>query len=91
VKWNGGVSFPIGSGHGCIGCSEAGFWDNGPFYQRLSNVVVPGIDATPDTIGKVLGTAAVVGVGAHLVSTVVNKNIRKANVEEVPPTAGKAE
>ena len=54
LKWNDGVSFPIGSGHGCIGCSEAGFWDNGPFYQRLSNVPVPGIEATPETIGEVL-------------------------------------
>ena len=35
VKWNNGVSFPIGSGHGCIGCSEPGFWDNGPLYARL--------------------------------------------------------
>ena len=29
TRWNGGVSFPIQSGHGCIGCSEDGFWDNG--------------------------------------------------------------
>jgi hydrogenase small subunit len=35
TKWNGGVSFPIGSGHGCIGCSEANFWDDGPLYKRL--------------------------------------------------------
>ena len=35
MRWNGGVSFPIQSGHGCIGCSEANFWDNGPFYQHL--------------------------------------------------------
>ncbi|MCZ7653956.1 MAG: hydrogenase small subunit [Rhodocyclaceae bacterium] len=28
-----GVSFPIQSGHGCIGCSEPGFWDAGPFYK----------------------------------------------------------
>ena len=34
-KWNGGVSFPIQSGHGCIGCSEAGFWDRGGIYQPL--------------------------------------------------------
>lgn len=67
-KWNCGVSFPIGSGHGCIGCSEEGFWDNGPFYQRLSNIVVPGIDSTPDAIGKTLGVATAIGVGAHLVS-----------------------
>ena len=90
-KWNNGVSFPIGSGHGCIGCSEAGFWDNGPFYQRLSDVVVPGIDATPDTIGKVLGTAAVIGVGAHLVSTIVSQSTKKAHVDDTPPSSGKAE
>jgi len=90
-KWNNGVSFPIGSGHGCIGCSEAGFWDNGPFYQRLSNVVVPGIDATPDKIGAVLGTAAVVGVGAHLISTVVNKNARIIKTDEIATPSGKTE
>jgi len=27
IKWNGGTSFPIQSGHGCIGCSEPGFWE----------------------------------------------------------------
>jgi hydrogenase small subunit len=36
IKWNGGTSFPIESGHGCIGCSEPGFWDEGSFYSPLS-------------------------------------------------------
>jgi hydrogenase small subunit len=36
LKWNGGTSFPIESGHGCIGCSEPGFWDKGSFYSALS-------------------------------------------------------
>jgi hydrogenase small subunit len=36
IKWNGGTSFPIESGHGCIGCSEPGFWDKGSFYSPLS-------------------------------------------------------
>lgn len=36
LKWNGGVSFPIQSGHGCLGCSEPGFWDKGGFYNPLS-------------------------------------------------------
>ncbi|HTY50345.1 MAG TPA: hydrogenase small subunit [Steroidobacteraceae bacterium] len=35
VKWNGGTSFPIESGHGCLGCSEPGFWDKGSFYAAL--------------------------------------------------------
>lgn len=36
TKWNQGVSFPIQSGHGCLGCSEPGFWDKGSFYHALS-------------------------------------------------------
>ena len=47
VRWNGGVSFPIQSGHGCIGCSEEGFWDKGPFYERLSTIRQFGVEKTP--------------------------------------------
>jgi hydrogenase small subunit len=36
IKWNGGVSYPIESGHGCLGCSEPNFWDKGSFYRPLS-------------------------------------------------------
>ena len=34
TRWNDGVSFPIQSGHGCLGCAENGFWDRGSFYSR---------------------------------------------------------
>ena len=54
LKWNGGVSFPIQSGHGCIGCSEAGFWDRGGLYQPLS--------ASTLSLRKVIPIAAVGGV-----------------------------
>ncbi|WP_295403864.1 hydrogenase small subunit [uncultured Thiocystis sp.] len=43
IKWNQGTSFPMMSGHGCIGCSEPDFWDrldlNGQkgFYVPLAN------------------------------------------------------
>ncbi|MGP0105412.1 hydrogenase small subunit, partial [Rhodoblastus sp.] len=36
MKWNGGVSFPSQSGHGCLGCSEPDVWDQGGFYRPLS-------------------------------------------------------
>ncbi|HUN91714.1 MAG TPA: hydrogenase small subunit [Burkholderiaceae bacterium] len=36
TRWNDGASFPIQSGHGCLGCSEPGFWDAGSFYAPLS-------------------------------------------------------
>jgi hydrogenase small subunit len=61
VRWNDGVSFPIQSGHPCIGCAEEAFWDNGPFYQRLTGVREFGIEATADQVGMV--AAGVVGAG----------------------------
>ena len=45
TKWNQGASFPIQSGHGCIGCSEPGFWDAGGFYKALSVPIAPVGDA----------------------------------------------
>jgi hydrogenase small subunit len=73
TKWNGGVSYPIQSGHGCIGCSEAGFWDNGPFYQHLASFPGFGIESTADTIGTVVGLVTLGGMAAHAISTNVRK------------------
>ena len=81
VKWNNGVSWPVGSGHGCIGCSEANFWDNGPFYNRLTTIPLPGIESTPDQIGKTLTVLAGAGVAAHLTSHLVRKATTKENKE----------
>jgi hydrogenase small subunit len=39
LKWNGGTSFPIESGHGCLGCSEPDFWDKGSFYAAQSTAM----------------------------------------------------
>ena len=73
IKWNNGVSYPIQSGHPCLGCSQENFWDNGPFYQHLSSFPGFGIETTADDIGIFLGVATAVGIAAHAVST----NIRK--------------
>jgi len=73
IRWNNGVSYPIQSGHGCIGCSEAGFWDNGPFYQRLASFPGFGIETTADQIGLAVGAATVAGAAAHAILTNVRK------------------
>ena len=78
IKWNNGVSFPIQSGHPCIGCSEANFWDNGPFYRRLPEFPGFGIESTADKVGVGLGIATGVGIAAHAIST----NIRKKKLIE---------
>ncbi|MCW9047350.1 MAG: hydrogenase small subunit [Gammaproteobacteria bacterium] len=70
TKWNNGTSFPIESGHPCLGCSEPDFWDGGGFYKALS---VPTIDI-PSTVvyAAAGGAAAGVALGA------LNKN-KKSN------------
>jgi hydrogenase small subunit len=81
TRWNNGVSYPIQSGHGCLGCSEANFWDNGPFYQHLASFPGFGIETTADDIGVFLGAATAVGIAAHAVTTNIRK--RKLIREEV--------
>ena len=88
-KWNNGVSWPIGSGHGCIGCSEANFWDNGPFYKRLAGIPLGNVDSTPDQIGKTLAAATAVGVAAHFASFAAKRaaeQAREARKSDGPDT-----
>ena len=56
TRWNGGTSYPIQSGHGCIGCSENNFWDNGPFYQHLASF--PGSASNPPRTRSVRSSAS---------------------------------
>ncbi len=36
VRWNGGTNWPIGAGHGCLGCTTSHFWDKQKnFYVAL--------------------------------------------------------
>lgn len=86
VKWNEGVSFPIASGHGCIGCSEKGFWDNGPFYNRAGSVPLPGIESTPEEIGKYAAIAAGVGVAAHAAAWMGKKVMQKSKADKTIST-----
>jgi len=72
VGWNGGVSWPVKSGHGCLGCAEEDFWDRGPFYRPISDLQVPGgVELKADRVGAVLAGAAAVGVAAHAGVTAV--------------------
>ena len=70
LKWNGGVSFPIQSGHGCLGCSEPGFWDRGGFYKPLSAAVMGN--------REIIGGAAVAGVVAGAASVALARKRRAA-------------
>jgi hydrogenase small subunit len=73
IKWNNGVSYPIQSGHGCIGCSEADFWDNGPFYERITKLPGFSEERTADDIGKVMAGALAGGLAVHAVAANISK------------------
>ncbi|MCX7192796.1 MAG: hydrogenase small subunit [Proteobacteria bacterium] len=69
TKWNGGTSFPIESGHGCLGCSEPNFWDAGSFYSALS---------MPAGALKLGTAAAVAGVAVGAAVSVANRAKKQA-------------
>jgi len=62
LKWNEGTSFPIQSGHGCIGCSEPNFWDKGGFYNPLS----AGMWGSRDALLGAAAAGAALGVGSAI-------------------------
>lgn len=82
TKWNNGVSFPIQSGHGCFGCSEENYWDNGRIYERASAFPGFGIESTADDVGKVALGATAAALGAHAIMTNVRKKKLIKNLEQ---------
>jgi hydrogenase small subunit len=68
LKWNGAVSFPIQSGHGCLGCSEPDFWDRGSFYKPLSSSVMGN--------RAIIGGAAVAGLAIGAASAAMARKKR---------------
>ncbi|MGO9754379.1 MAG: hydrogenase small subunit [Solirubrobacteraceae bacterium] len=87
VLYNGGTNWPIGAGHGCIGCSEDDFWDRYAFERPLAtaNVNAPGlfgwgVENSVDKFGLGLLTLTAVGIAAHAVgSGVVHHRQRSAH------------
>lgn len=70
AKWNEGTSWPVESGHGCLGCSEPNFWDAGGFYNALS---IPVGD-----VSRSASYAAVAGLALGAVAAGINNRTRGA-------------
>ena len=91
VRFNDGVSWPVKTGHGCVGCTMPQFWDRmSPFYRRLPTAPGAANDVTADQIGLTL-VGAVAGVSAlHGVGSYVRKRRQKngdGNGHETGPVA----
>jgi hydrogenase small subunit len=87
-RWNMGTSWPIGAGHGCVGCSEPNFWDTmSPFYARLPKPPGFGVTTRADQIGLGIVAATAVGFGAHGVAKVVQHSRSRNETSEQPGPA----
>lgn len=71
TQWNNGVSYPIKSGHPCIGCSEPNYFDNMPIYERLAHIPGFAMPIDPDKLGKTVAGATLAGVAAHAAITTI--------------------
>jgi quinone-reactive Ni/Fe-hydrogenase small subunit len=76
IRYNEGVNWPIGAGHGCIGCSELDFWDRYAYERPLANADISapglfgfGVEGSVDRFGVGLLTAAAAGIALHAVLT----------------------
>jgi hydrogenase small subunit len=74
MKWNAGTSWPVESGHPCLGCSEPDFWDAGGFYRALS---IPTSDVT-----RTAGYAAAAGVALGAASGMLGRSAQKKAARE---------
>ena len=72
-KWNQGTSFPIQSGHPCLGCSEPDFWDAGSFYEAVT--------ASPSDISGYVAPALIAGAAAGIGLGLANR-IKKVRAEK---------
>ncbi len=70
IRWDEGLSFPVQSGHPCLGCSEPGFWDGGGFYQGQS---APLERPTLGAVGAAVGVGAAIGIGTTLANQAKKK------------------
>lgn len=87
VRWNDGMSWPVGAGHGCVGCSEPHFWDTmGSLYTRLPNVELPvGAEVTASQLGAGVVGLAAAGIATHAIASGIRAKVDPIdrNVTEV--------
>lgn len=95
VQWNDGTNWPIGVGHGCVGCAQPAFWDTmTPFYRTLPSVPGFGVEDTAQKvgIGVIAGVAGLTAV--HAVGSAVRQRRAKSSAAneavavEAAPTTG---
>ena len=80
IQWNESTNWPIGAGHGCVGCAEPAFWDTmTPFYDRLPHVSGLGLNATAEKIGLTVVAATAAGFALHGVGKAIQHRVQRGD------------
>ncbi|MBA4396149.1 MAG: Ni/Fe hydrogenase [Syntrophus sp. (in: bacteria)] len=89
LRFNDRISWPVMAGHGCIGCTEIGFWDTmAPLEKPIHEAAIGGGERTVDKIGIALAAATVAGLAAHgVISALRHRGPDKTG--EAPQKEGK--
>jgi hydrogenase small subunit len=91
LGWNGGTSWPIGSGHGCIGCAEPDFWDKmTPFYKHLAGFPGFGVQSNIDTLGVVATVGVAAGFATHSLVALTRSKLLGEDKPAAKDTGGEA-
>jgi hydrogenase small subunit len=65
VRWNDGTNWPVGAGHGCIGCALPDFWEFGAYnLADLQEISPPTSYAPVETADYNISPAAAAAIGA---------------------------
>ncbi|MCX7680832.1 MAG: hydrogenase small subunit [Anaerolineae bacterium] len=91
VRWNDGVSWPVAAGHGCVGCSEPGFWEFGayktsPVFDVTPPTTYPPVEQPAQAISP--GAAGVLGGLAGAVLGAAAVGTAMAALKAKPPSSG---
>ncbi len=87
-RFNQGINWPVGAGHGCIGCSEPGFWDTmAPFEEPndKAGIRIPGgkgVEATADEIGTFVAGATAAAIAIHATGSIIRGSTGKSSKKE---------
>jgi hydrogenase small subunit len=91
VRFNEGTSWPVLAGHGCIGCTQPGFWEMEKYQTVAVAATTPGafypdVNSPQPPVSPVNAavTGAVVGVMAGVAGTVAINQLGKAKKVEQP-------
>ncbi|HEU4731636.1 MAG TPA: hydrogenase small subunit [Kofleriaceae bacterium] len=88
IGWNENTNWPVGCGHGCIGCSEPGFWDHmTPFYEHLKGVPGFGVGTSVDKVGAYATAGVAAAFTGHALIQLTRK---KKRVLPEPPATSEA-